>query len=299
MPSRHRFPGMGADGANKRKQIILIVSLLAASFIVLGIYTLWDPGRADDAKAFQDEKAVERGADLFAQNCRQCHGDSGEGGNVAKRNPLALPLNRYDLQGYRTADDMTNGTPPDPVLVEQQLQFISGVISCGRANTQMPVWGDQNGGPLNAEQVRQLASLVVEGKWDLAKAAGDKIDVSLASTPEAPANPNVTKQSCGQVPRALAAGLAGEALLKYGCTGCHTTTGETGTGPTWKGVYGSQVTMTDGSTVTVDDAYLRESITNPNAKIVKGFSADTMPNNSGVITDAEVNALIDYIKTLK
>lgn len=294
MRSVKDYPGKGADGANTRKQIGLILFLLAVSFITIGAYTLWDPIRADDAKAVQDEKTVKRGAELFAQNCRQCHGDSGEGGNLAKRNPLALPLNRYDLQGRKTADSEV-----DPVLKEQQTLFVSGVISCGRMNTYMPVWADKHGGPLNSEQIRQLTALIVEGRWDLAQEAGHAIDVQLNTTPEAPGNPALTKQSCGQVPRALAAGPAGQALLKYGCTGCHTTTGETGTGPTWKGLFGSQVTLDDGSTVTVDDAYLRESILDPNAKIVKGYSRDVMPNNQGTITEDEINALIEYIKTLK
>ncbi len=292
---RRQIPGRGAESANTRKQILLVLFLLAASFIALGIYTLWDPARADDAIGRQDEKAVERGADLFAQNCRQCHGDSGEGGNIAKRNPLALPLNRFDLQGYKTADS----AEVDPVLRVQMTQFITNTITCGRVNTYMPPWGQKYGGALNDEQIRQLASLIVEGRWDLAKAAGDKLDFQLASTPEAPPNPALTQQSCGNIPRPITSGPAGAALLKYGCTGCHTTTGETGTGPTWKGLYGSTVTMDDGSTVTVDDAYLRESILNPNARIVKGYAKDVMPNNSGTITEDEITALIDFIKTLK
>ena len=60
---------------------------------------------------------------------------------------------------------------------------------------------------------------------------------------------------------------------ELGCIGCHNLTGDPGgAGPTWKGIYGRQEQLLDGSTVTVDDAYIIESILNPNAKIVAGYT---------------------------
>ena len=71
-------------------------------------------------------------------------------------------------------------------------------------------------------------------------------------------------------------------------------------GPTWKGIYGSQEALVDGTTVTVDDAYIRESIVDPNAKIVKGFPPNLMPQNFGdTLSDSDIAAIIDYIKSLK
>jgi len=85
-----------------------------------------------------------------------------------------------------------------------------------------------------------------------------------------------------------------------GCAACHSTDGSTLVGPTWKGLYGSQVTLTDGTTVTADDAYLRESILDPNAKIVKGFAPNLMPPTFGkTLTADQINDLIAYIKSLK
>ena len=66
-----------------------------------------------------------------------------------------------------------------------------------------------------------------------------------------------------------------------GCVVCHTPDGRAGVGPTWQGIYGSEETLADGTTVTVDDAYIRESILDPNAKIVKGFPPNIMPPNFG------------------
>lgn len=78
-----------------------------------------------------------------------------------------------------------------------------------------------------------------------------------------------------------------------GCLGCHSIDGSAGVGPTWKGLFGKTETMADGSTVVVDAAYLKESITNPNAKIVQGF-APIMP--PGSFTDEELEALIAYTR---
>jgi cytochrome c oxidase subunit 2 len=80
------------------------------------------------------------------------------------------------------------------------------------------------------------------------------------------------------------------------CTACHTTDGTKLVGPSWKGLFGKSESMTDGSSVTIDDAYLAESIRNPKARVVQGF-ADAMPD-FGFLSDEEVNALIAYIKSL-
>jgi mono/diheme cytochrome c family protein len=88
-----------------------------------------------------------------------------------------------------------------------------------------------------------------------------------------------------------------------GCTACHSTDGVTGpkVGPTWKGLFGSQREFKGGEPAVADEAYLRESILEPTAKVVLGFEKnDTgMPSYAGVLTDAQVEALILYIKTLK
>lgn len=77
-----------------------------------------------------------------------------------------------------------------------------------------------------------------------------------------------------------------------GCLGCHNFS-DSSIGPTWKGLYGKTQTMTDGQKVVVDDDYLKESIANPEVKVVKGF-APIMPAMQ--LSDLKVNALIAYIK---
>lgn len=90
----------------------------------------------------------------------------------------------------------------------------------------------------------------------------------------------------------------GQLLVKSnGCLGCHTVDGSKLVGPTWLGLYGSQVLLSDGTTVTADDAYLSESILNPSAKIVAGFESQVMP--AFTFTDEEIANIVAYLKTLK
>ncbi len=65
-----------------------------------------------------------------------------------------------------------------------------------------------------------------------------------------------------------------------------------------RGVYGSRVQLNDGQTVLADDAYIRESILNPNAKIVAGYQSDVMPTFQGQISEEQLLQLIVYIKSL-
>jgi len=106
----------------------------------------------------------------------------------------------------------------------------------------------------------------------------------------------------------VAGGLEGEArsgehfYAQLGCVGCHWTNGnETPLAPSFNGLYGSTVTLADGTTAVADDGYLLESILAPDAKIVDGFPAGAMSARvtPGEISLAQAKALIAYIKTLK
>ena len=86
-----------------------------------------------------------------------------------------------------------------------------------------------------------------------------------------------------------------------GCSACHSLTGAKGTGPTFKGLYGSQVQLSNGQTVTADDAYLLESILDPNKQIVKGFAKGIMSAAiaPGSVPEARAKALVAFIKSKK
>ena len=92
--------------------------------------------------------------------------------------------------------------------------------------------------------------------------------------------------------------LAGEKLFaERACISCHIGNG-TGRAPSLNGVYGAQVLLADGSKVTADDAYIRESILQPSAKIVAGYQP-LMPSFQGQLTEEQILALTAYIKSLQ
>jgi cytochrome c oxidase subunit 2 len=88
-------------------------------------------------------------------------------------------------------------------------------------------------------------------------------------------------------------------LSEKGCLGCHTVDGTPKVGPTLKGVYGHEVTVTENGkekTITADEAYLQKSILQPEFDVVKGYQP-IMP--AIPLTKEELQAIIDYIKGIQ
>lgn len=91
---------------------------------------------------------------------------------------------------------------------------------------------------------------------------------------------------------------AGEKLFtQLACVTCHIANG-TGRAPSLNGVYGAKVLLADGTTVTADEAYIRESILQPKAKIVAGYQP-VMPTFQGLVTEEQILNLTAYIKSLQ
>ena len=98
-------------------------------------------------------------------------------------------------------------------------------------------------------------------------------------------------------PRARPRRTASGCSPTYACITCHKAD-STGRGPSLLGVFGSTVELADGRTVVADENYLRESIMNSQAKVVKGYQ----PHHAGVpgqVSEENLLQLIAYIKTLK
>jgi cytochrome c oxidase subunit 2 len=90
----------------------------------------------------------------------------------------------------------------------------------------------------------------------------------------------------------------GQLYRKKACVTCHNIDGKINVGPNFRGIFGKQVDFSDGSSLTVDENYIRESILSPQAKVVAGFDP-VMPTYQGLLNDRELDALIAYIKSLK
>jgi cytochrome c oxidase subunit 2 len=91
----------------------------------------------------------------------------------------------------------------------------------------------------------------------------------------------------------------GEKLYnKYACNTCHSLDGSAMNGPTWQGLWQSDRNFEAGPSVKADENYIRESILEPQAKIVKGY-APIMPSYQGILKEKDIEALIEFIKTVE
>ena len=141
-----------------------------------------------------------------------------------------------------------------------------------------------------------------------ARAAAPTSTAPATTTAPAPTTTAATTTTPSPAPGPIAATPAliarGKTLYSAdGCSACHSLTGSPGAGPSFKGTAGRTVTLTNGQTVTADDAYLEQSITNPDAQTVKGYHAGIMPaaiasfNLTGKPND--IRALVAFIKAQK
>jgi cytochrome c oxidase subunit 2 len=101
-----------------------------------------------------------------------------------------------------------------------------------------------------------------------------------------------------EAPAGLSLAGQGKALVaKSGCLGCHAIEGKEKIGPNFGKVFGRKVLLADGTSVTADEEYLRESILDPKAKIVKGYPA-VMPTYKSTLSPDDLTAIIAYLKSL-
>lgn len=126
-----------------------------------------------------------------------------------------------------------------------------------------------------------VAPVVVVSQTDFAAWTDDQLALAAGSTaPDA---------AIGQQ---LAQGKA--------CLACHSVDGSVLVGPTWKGLFGSQVDLADGTTVTADEIYITTAVREPNAQIHAGFSPNVMPVfDTTSLTDVQLGHIIAFIQSLK
>ncbi len=152
--------------------------------------------------------------------------------------------------------------------------------------------------------------------WSLATATGGAFDQNAYLTSYDlpsfdPAKEGFAPVTVDLTPRQATAAAAtpvtaeeGKRLSELmGCVACHSLDGTSigKVGPSWKGLFGSTVEFADGGKGPANEAYLRQSIREPAAKIVKGYekSDASMPSYDGVMTDSQIESVVLYLKSLK
>lgn len=132
----------------------MVLSIAFVLFVVLGmlVYIINDNRRADTTTANVIEKEAHEGADLFGQNCAQCHGPKGEGA-------IGPALDRKEWHAENPQFDKAS--------VETLLK---NVLHRGQHSPQpgiqMPAWHKDFGGPFNDQQIEDVITFITHGKWD-------------------------------------------------------------------------------------------------------------------------------------
>ncbi len=182
---------------NTSKQVNAMIGLLFLAFLTFGAYILNEPNRQATAEENQADLIAHRGAELFVNNCRSCHGMEGEGGVApALDNDAFLILgedNEYGVEATAEGE------------AREIREFLFNTIACGRTNTIMPVWSERYGGPMSETQINYLVDMIVTDRWDLVEEIGHEHDEEAGTTPEEvllspeeAGNSSPTTANCGQ-----------------------------------------------------------------------------------------------------
>ena len=276
-------------------QVKIIIGTVAfmMTMMLFGYAALREPARLERFAAADLGRNVEKGAEIFYNNCATCHGVAGDavqcfdaaGAEIAC---VGLPLrDSYLLCGE-----------PSRRLIDQDYKFtvrdyIYGTVYSGRVGTQMPTWSAELGGPMQGYEIENVTQFVLNWQGDLCVGDG----------PTAYTWP-ITLTALIETEGVTVPGDAanGQTLYEktYACTSCHgdlATDGSNSVGP-WLG----DLAERGGSIVEGYGAadYTYESILNPNAHIAEVCptgpcnSPSAMPGNFSIrISDPQ--SMIDLL----
>ena len=254
------------------------IFVLLSSVIII-VMAIKEPQRLINYEIQQSAARIEFGAGVFEANCTRCHGSNAQGipGLAPSLRDAAFFTQRLDEVGW--AGDLND--------------YIVSVVTTGRqvstrpseyvggGSPAMPTWSDKFDGPLRDDQIRAVAAYIMNFE---AYALG------LAPT-AVPLGPLVDESD------PVAQGLA--AFNAAGCVACHTVSGiSTATvGPVLDGIASRAGDRIAGLSA---EEYIRESILEPNAYVVDGFTEGMMLQTFGeILTNDEIDNLITFLLTLE
>jgi mono/diheme cytochrome c family protein len=252
-------------------QVKIVIGTVAfmLTMVVLGYAALREPARLQEFTHAAQGRSIENGAQLFANNCANCHGNDGKAeqcfdasGNVIPC--LGIPVNNAAL---------VCGDKPDRLEIMgwegTKEAFVYRTIAAGRGLV-MPTWLVDFGGPLRNDQVLNLADFVMNFEGEALCSGPAPVAYEFAEI----VDDFRTDFPAGDAAR-------GEELytLTYGCAGCHGALDDSswvGPGP-W---LGDVATNAPNRVADVSvEQYVYDSILNPGLYVVDGFVNGVMPIN--------------------
>jgi len=186
---------------------------------------------------------------------------------------LVVGIAAIFLQFFMPGRPQPASQPPEPRLQVNPSEDIQSLRATASAQLDSSGWVNRDAG---------IAHIPIERAMQIIAQAGEGAAMTTTGgTPQPAASP----EEAGQ-----------RVFEQLGCSGCHTDT-STNVAPTLHGLFGEQVTLASGETVTADEDYLRQSIIQPEAQIVEGYQP-IMPSFEGRLSDSQLSDLIAYIQSL-
>ena len=314
--------GSGDSSCEKprRRAALFLLGLMALIFIALSVFSfLPSRGQATpDTVSFGPYQANDGKRVFQAYNCMGCHTMVGNGAYLG---PDLTEVYKHAGPAWLAAFLPSAGGWPTEAAVRAQLldpnqhadtgtdtidaylQKYPGAANRiqrrGGGTTLMPNL------PLSKDEIGQLiaylkytSAMNTEG-WPPKIEAGT-LDRRLQLAHGTVAVAQVAPAAAATpAPASDPAALGAQLVKDYGCVACHASDDKRLVGPGWGGLYESSVSLADGGKVTADDAYLAESIRQPEAKIVAGYPPGVMPAYDTLLKTDEVNAIVAYLHTLE
>ena len=283
---RPYFDDEGLEGRRLDRALLGGLVLMVITAVGLPLYWAREPSRQDGAVRGFDDRAVGRGLVLFQPSgspipegnighfgCGGCHGIQGQGGVASYVMPDPLDETKPPREVQWAAP------PLDTVLLRYSKDELKSVLVYGRANTPMPAWGVEGGGPMNDQQIDDLVAFIE----------------SIQLKPE-----EVRKRNLAEF------GTDGEKLFDGFCSRCHTEGWSIGEpGLVGGGAYGPS--LREGATLRqFPDRKLHVEFITEGAEYaepygLRGLGGDEgggMPGFGGMLTAEQIEAIVDYERGL-
>lgn len=296
----------------RRLEVVQLLGVLLLAVIVVGLplYWIFEPSRQAGATEYQDELFVDWGANLFAStadggfNCAGCHGGMNGVGGVA-------PFNVTDpLTGEVTA---VNWEAPAVNTIfyrfdDEEVRFI---LVYGRPFSPMSPWGVEGGGPMNAQQIDTLIAYMHSIQIPRENCGPGEDDVRTCPSGHLPADLQADIDTVArQAVEEGRYGSYGEALFNldlaggaYSCARCHTQGWSWGEpGVPGQGAFGWNLTggSTNSQFPNEDEMlqFISQGSTLGARYGVQGQGSGRMPGFGNMLTDDQIRAIVEYVRSL-
>ncbi len=316
--------GVGGSSCEtpRRRGALIMLAVMTAIFIVLSVFSfLKSRGQTTPDTITYGKYTADDGKRVFqAYNCMGCHTMVGNGaylgpdltGEYGRVGPAWLQAFLASAAGWPTTGAVRAQLQDPNQLADTGIDSIDAYLKKFPAAA---VQIERRGGkttlmpnlPFSKDEIGQLiaylkytSAMNTEG-WP-PKVMVEGLDRRLQLAHGGAAMAMAAPATAAPAPATVAPDPAAQGALLVkdnGCIACHATDDKRLVGPGWGGLYDSKVSLADGGKVTADDAYLRESILQPNAKIVAGYPSGVMPAYDTLLKDDEVNAIVAYLHTLE